>query len=85
MKQCIEFTEGDTVGMGRVSLCFEGVAMSSVKLLLSSIIEKIDDMYADFIINGDGVCEYPDSVRMNIIDSLNRLRVEQKLTPQEQG
>lgn len=58
--------------------------MSSIKLFLSVVIKKIDDMYADFIINGDGVCEYPDSIREHIIDSLYQLRVEQKLTPTEQ-
>ena len=84
MRQRIEFTDGDTVETGKVSLCLEDVAISSVKLLLSSIVENIDDMYADFIINGDGVCEYTDSVRKNIINSLNRLRVEQKSTPQGQ-
>lgn len=79
MTQYIKFTDGETAETGRVSLCLEDVAMSSIKLLLSTIIEKIDDMYADFIINGDGICEYPDSVRKHIIDSLNQLRVEQKL------
>lgn len=85
MVQYIKFTDGETVEAGRVSICLEDVAISSVKLLLASIIENIDNMYADFIINSDGVCEYPDSVRKSIIDSLNELRVGQKRTPKEQG
>lgn len=86
MKQSIEFTDGEHgIGFGKVSLCLEDVSMSSVKLLLSHIIDNIDDMYADFIVNSIGVCEYPDSVRRHVIDSLNELRVEQKQAPEEQG
>lgn len=82
MKQRIEFIEGDTVETGKVSLYLENIAISSVKLLLSSIVGKIDDMYADFIMNSNGICENPDNVRKHIIDSLNLLREEQKSIPQ---
>lgn len=84
MKQCIEFANGDTVDTGIASLYLENVPIYSVKPLLSSIIEKIDDMYADFIVNGDSACECPDRLRQNIIASINRLRAEQKSTPQGQ-
>lgn len=85
MKQRIEFTNGETVDTGMTSLCLENVPIYSVKPLLSSIIEKIDDMYADFIVNGNSACECPDRLRQNIIASINRLRMEQKSTQQEQG
>lgn len=86
MKETISFTL-DTAAVEdcRVSMHFEDISMVSVKHLLQSVIERIDDLCADFIINGNGVCEYPDRVREFVIDTLNEFRVEQKRTPKEQG
>lgn len=85
MKETISFTLGTaSVEDCKVSMHFEDISMVSVKHLLLSVIKRIDDLCADFIINGDGVCEYPDKARESVINSLNHLRVEQQRTPKEQ-
>lgn len=85
MKETISFTlDTASVEDCRVSMHFEDISMVSVKHLLQSVIDRIDDLCADFVINGDGVCEYPDKAREFVINSLNHLRVEQQRTPKEQ-
>ena len=84
MKESVSFTYDTTVENGRVSIHLEDVSISSVKLLLQAFIDKIDDMYADFIVNGNGVCDNPANVHNFVIDCLNQCREAQERMPQEQ-
>lgn len=86
MRQTISFSEGDDYATlnGEVSILLKDVSMVSVKQILSALIENIDDMYADFYVNGHADVQYPDRLRDAILRSLREARVQQIRTPREQ-
>lgn len=84
MKYSLSFTDCVNGNASvRASLCIENVAISTVKLLLSGIINRFDNMYADFVLDGKGIIEERECKRAWLISAMEDAAQGEVLHPQD--
>lgn len=85
MRQTISFRDdGGAINNGEVSILLKNVPITSAKQILSTLADKIEEMYADFYVDSQVDIQYPDRVHDLILRSLSDARVRQTRTPREQ-